>query len=241
MRSFGNSPSRIVQKRRPSRYRVMLTLPSTITIPQLRVSWLLGVHFKHEWATLFTTAPTSLEEIARVYGASKNRRLPTFQWGLDRPELNASGEVEHTTTTGRLSWTIRKDGVVRLMVTRKSGALLTVVFDGNTLVSVRRHAPGGAIEPRHIEAIEEVLAVLLVKYVPEIRKGVARTTVLKVLPFLTGEESDAVTGHWAGKRASMHCDPEAPLEQRQSVYEMASELAIKVARRLRMQNSQASV
>ncbi len=212
-----------------------------LTIPQIRTAWLLGVHFGHEWATLFTSAPTSLEEIIKVYHSSSNRRKPTFQWGIERPELNASGEVEHTTTTGRLSWTIRKDGLVRFMVTRKSGALLTVVFDGTRILSAYRHTAGGNVEPRHIEALEGAFAALLVRFVPEIRKGVARTEALRLLKCLTEEEGDALIGHFAGQRASMLCGETATIEVRNSVYEMASGLAIRTSQTKRAKNANPSL
>lgn len=204
---------------------------TVMTTPQLRNAWLLGCHFKHHWASAFAEVPQSLEVIKAT---SRGRAVLGVARGQLFPTLNEEGEVVFQ--EGSLGCSLRKDGIIRFAIVENRTHLLTVTFNGNNIVSLHRSGEG-RIEPKHIEALQNAMAVLLVRYIPQVRKTVAREEISKVIRILTKSEANEVLGHYAGQRASFLCGEFATPEQKSHVYSLASKMAVENATRSQKVNA----
>lgn len=102
----------------PERRTIMTDTAPTLTAPQALIAHALAAAHGHHWAT----ALTALEVIGMTSRQISDKACAVLEPGIgcahDCPSIDADGYVEHTTMTGRLTWSIAPDGHTRIKVYR---------------------------------------------------------------------------------------------------------------------------
>lgn len=160
----------------------------SITYTQLSHALGLAKAFSHSWGQFRNqllsefkgTRVIALDEVNNAIIAARNGDLPNNMTETLFPMVNEEGAIVHQSKTGRVKWTIRRDGSVDLEIQRSTGPVLqahcTMKGDACILQTITILGMAAA---RHYEALGKALLAILpedpIGQVYEIDKGFAKT------------------------------------------------------------------
>lgn len=150
-------------------------------LTQFCTAWALARAYDHGWATEIpfleivlavehaSTPEEACEAIKELYDRFYYSEFPTVA-GIECPALDASGNIVHETTTGRMTWTVWPDGAVTFLVSTPYGVVAQADVSAPEVAwthredvpYVRRSVNMWArnARPRHIMALSRAVGVL---------------------------------------------------------------------------------
>lgn len=140
---------------------------------QLMVAFKLARKLGHEWAVVLkwedlkgidtdTLRPdTGVVPVSKIQELVEGKRQENDFPGVSAPEVNRNGEVVHTSSTGRIRYTVGVCGDVTIEVRRPTGVVLEVKIPVEGPMSWSAFPKNGTIQLRHLEAAVELVAAVL--------------------------------------------------------------------------------
>ena len=135
--------------------------------------------FGHMWGG--TPLPLNM----RALSARQMRHLCRFfdcnydGAGIEFPDPDGEGTLKHSTQTGRTRWSVRADGIVRIVISRPSGSVIEATVDPETrTVRVRRLNDNIPVFERHTEPLTHALIACEQILGPLMRRGWQQDDVL---------------------------------------------------------------
>lgn len=117
-----------------------MTTNTALNSLQLATAHRLAAAYGHSWAIEATRILRTPVTPAQIQAALQKATPAGEMLGIEAPTLDDRGFVVHTTASGRLRWTVYRDGSVKLDICRPDGVVLAATVDrkGATSMVVTR-------------------------------------------------------------------------------------------------------